>query len=127
MCAGGQKNRKVAVIEYYAHRLYVSGYEVNASCTGYRKGFSNLKIRYNKAGGNIIKNIRSEFNRNFSLVGGDDILMFCTFTADRYIDKKLMAKDVKAVDDNWENILKTDNDALGKIIRAMVGKNSDQR
>lgn len=80
---GERKNQKVLFIEYYAHDLYVSGYEVDASGDDYRRRFSRLEITYTRSGKNIITDIKNESQRVFSSQSSEDILIFRTF----YIDK----------------------------------------
>lgn len=120
----GRKNQKILFIEYYAHDLYVSGYEVNASGDDYRRRFSKLVIPYNRAGNNIIKDIMNESQRVFSSQNSEDILIFRTFYIDKHIIKKLSNIDVDMVDDTWESILKTSNDKLGVIVQDIIDKSS---
>lgn len=113
-----RKSKRVAFIEYYAHEMYVSAYVVDKSGDSYQKEYQKVTIHYNKTKPNIEKAILSL--PVFSGLVWESILIFKTFTADKYIDKKLEKMGVKMVDNAWEDILKTNNKELGKIINDMI-------
>lgn len=119
----GQKSQKVAFIEYYAHDLYVSGYEVNASDGSYRKIFSDLKIHWGRKPNHIEQDIKSAFEKK--ILNSNDILMFRTFYFEKNILNKLNKIGVRMVDDSWEDGLKTGNDKLGEVVCGMIKKASN--
>lgn len=113
-----RKSRRVAFIEYYAHDMYVSAYVVDKSGDSYQKEYQKATIHYNKVKANIEKAIMSL--PVFEGLAWGNVLIFKTFTADKYIDKKLAKIGVKMVDNAWEDIFKTTNEELGKIINDML-------
>lgn len=117
-----RQDQKIAFIEYYDRHMYVFGYEINEAEDGYRKLFSGLKIFRTRYHGNIIKDIKNKFRENTLASDNDNILIFKTFIADAHIDKQLECEDVRNVEDEWEDTLKVDNAALGRIIIDMIEK-----
>lgn len=115
-----RKSKRVAMIEYYAHDMYVSAYVVDKSGDSYRKGSQKIEIHYTKTKANIEKAIMSLPVFSGLFWGNESILVFKTFMADKYIDDKLEKIGVRMVDNVWEDILKTTNEELGKIINDML-------
>ena len=131
MKADERRNKKVVFIDYYAHDLYVSGYDVDSAGSSYRKRFPEPKlvIRFNKIKKNIKNPILEAMNNSgnhiWQTLGWEEIVCFKTFTAEKYIDEKLSAIGVRTVSDTWEDILKEDSDTLGELIRR-IESNSKQ-
>lgn len=115
-----RKSKRVAMIEYYAHDMYVSAYVVDKSGDSYRKEPQKIEIHYNKIKANIEKAIMSLPVFSGLFWGNESILVFKTFMADKFIDNKLEKIGVRMVDNVWEDILKTTNEELGKIINDML-------
>ena len=119
-----RRSKRVAFIEYYAHNMCVSAYIVDKSGDGYQKEHQKATVRYNKVKANIKKAIMSLPVFGGLVWGNASILVFKTFTADKYIDVKLEDMGVKMVDNAWEDILKTNNEELGKIICDIIKKST---
>ena len=114
-----RRNKKIAFIEYYAHKLWVSGYDVDASGIGYKNKFSELEIKYNRTRKNIIKDIIGNWNASSLESYNNDFIIFRTFNSNKWIAVKLDDVRVKIVDNKWEDRLKVNDEALGKIITDM--------
>jgi len=116
-----RKNHAVAMVEYYNHKLYVSGYSMDDSGDSYQKGFSKLIISHNRSVGTIIREIMSQ--KFFSDLSKDKVTIFKTFYADKRINKKLEDKGgIEMVCDTWENSLKTNEEELKKTINDIMEK-----
>ncbi len=83
MTRNERKGKHVAMIEYYDHCLYVSGYVVDAAGESYQRRFCKLKIKYNRERNNIIKDILSQEIFNGKERG--DNCIFRTFRAGAHI------------------------------------------
>lgn len=115
-----RRSKRVALIEYYAHDLYVSAYIVDKSGDSYQKESQKAIIHYNKLKVNIEKAIMSLPVFGGLVWGNANMIILKTFTADKYIDQKLEIMGVGMVDNTWENILKTTNEELGMIINDIL-------
>ncbi len=109
-----RRGKHVAMIEYYDHWLYVSGYAVDASGDSYRRGFCGLKIIYNRTRGNIIKDILKQ--KIFSGKEREKVLIFRTFQVNAHIDHKMDDKEVDIVNETWENLFKTGQKEMKQTI-----------
>ena len=115
-----RRSKRVALIEYYAHDLYVSAYIVDKSGDSYQKESQKAIIHYNKLKVNIEKAIMSLPVFGGLVWGNANMIILKTFTADKYIDQKLEIMGVGMVDNTWEDILKTTNEELGMIINDIL-------
>ncbi len=122
-----RKGKKIVFIEYYEHYLYVSGYVVDTLGNEYRKGFSRLKIIYNRIRGHIIRDIKDEWKESFPDSDDKDITIYRTFTSNKHIDRKLDDVGVGLVETSWEDILKVDNGDLGHIIKDMIRRSDEKQ
>lgn len=115
-----RKGRRVAFIEYYAHEMCVSAYVVDQLGDNYQKEPKKAYIPYART----LKNIKNDIMllQPFKGCDWENIIKFKTFTAEKNIDKKLQKIGVKMVDNNWEDMLKANNETLGKIITDMMKK-----
>jgi len=115
-----RRSKRVALIEYYAHDLYVSAYIVDKTGDSYQKESQKAIIHYNKLKVNIEKAIMSLPVFGGLVWGNANMIILKTFTADKYIDQKLEIMGVGMVDNTWEDILKTTNEELGMIINDIL-------
>lgn len=115
-----RRNKKIAFIEYYAHRLWVSGYDVDASGIGYENRFSGLEIKYNRTRKHIIEDIIAKWDVPSLKSYNNDITIFRTFNINKWIAVKLDDVSVKIVDNKWEDILKVNDESLGKSVTDML-------
>lgn len=101
--------------------IIASGYVADSTkAVGYRKVYSDIKIKYNRTRGHIIENILGGFN--LGKKDRDKISIFRAFTSASHphLNKKLDNKDVDTVDPSWENILIGDEEKFNEKFQELL-------
>lgn len=98
-CDSDKSKGKIAFLDYYKHKLYVSCYSIDEE--GNISKIEPFEIKYTRSRKNIIRDI--EQKSGFS---EKDISLYRIFEAEKYIDTKLEKADVPIIEESCEKSLK---------------------